>query len=100
MLHFPHPKNPKIKRVSRLVVLPDYQGIGVGVKLLNKVGDYYKGLGFDFRIVTSTPALLHSLNKNGWILQNIGRTKPTNSLIEFNKTASIKKNILSFKYIK
>ena len=27
--HFPHPKNPKIKTVHRLVVRPDYQGLGI-----------------------------------------------------------------------
>jgi GNAT superfamily N-acetyltransferase len=97
-LHFPHPKNPKIKRVSRLVVLPDYQGIGIGLKLLNQVGDFFIKQGFDFRIATSTPALINSLKFNGWLLQNIGKTKATKSLVAFNATRSSKKNILSFKY--
>lgn len=101
ILHFPHLKNPKIKRVHRLVVLPDYQGIGIGIRLLNKVGDYYKENGFDFRIVTSTPALVHSLKKRGWILVHYGRGKKVEGkgMKSFNATASVNRNIMSFKYI-
>lgn len=41
VIHQPHPKNTKLKRVSRLVILPDYQGIGLGTKFLNKIAEMY-----------------------------------------------------------
>lgn len=41
VLHQPHPINTKLKRVSRLVILPDYQGIGLGTKFLNEVAKIY-----------------------------------------------------------
>lgn len=56
--HFPHPKNPKIKSVHRLVVRPDYQGIGVGIRFLENVGRIYVDMGFDFHITTSQFALM------------------------------------------
>jgi len=83
-----------------LVVLPDFQGIGIGIRLLNIVGDYYKEQGFDFRIVTSTPALVNSLKKRGWALQSYGRGKKiTGNLKAFNATSAVNRNIMSFKYL-
>jgi GNAT superfamily N-acetyltransferase len=64
VLHQPHSQNRKLKRVSRLVVLPDYQGIGLGTKFLNVVAEYYTKLGFDFRIVTSAKNMIFALNKS------------------------------------
>lgn len=74
VLHFPHPKVKNMKRVHRLVILPDYQGIGIGNILLNKIGDYVKEKGDRFTIVTSSPSLIHSLkNNNNWICTHLGR---------------------------
>ena len=74
VIHFPHPKNSKIKKVTRLVVLPDYQGIGLGVAFLNIVAEIYKD--YDFRITTSAKNLIHALNKHkNWRLEHYGRSK-------------------------
>jgi GNAT superfamily N-acetyltransferase len=60
-------------RVSRLVVLPDYQGIGVGKKLLNLMADYYtRKTGLPFKIITSNPQLLRS-HLVDWIVTAKGR---------------------------
>lgn len=64
VIHAPHPINKKLKRASRLVILPDYQGIGLGVQFLNIVAEHYKQLGYDFRIVTSAKNMIHALNKS------------------------------------
>ena len=70
VIHQPN-KNKKIKRVCRLVVLPDYQGIGIGTKFLIKIAEYYNELGFDFSIVTSAKNLIKSLiKKKEFILIN------------------------------
>ena len=76
VMHFPHPKNSKIKRVTRLVILPDYQGIGLGTKFLNFIADFYTKQGFDFRIVTSAKNLIYALNRNKkWSLQRYEKGK-------------------------
>ncbi|HEP5208921.1 TPA: GNAT family N-acetyltransferase, partial [Streptococcus pyogenes] len=63
VIHFPHPKNKKIKRVTRLVILPDYQGVGLGTRFLKSVAEIYSCQGFDFRIVTSAKNLINALNR-------------------------------------
>jgi len=72
--HFPHPRAKNIKRITRLVTMPDYQGIGIGVKLLDWVANYYTKLNSRVRIVTSTPSLAYSLKYNiHWQLKRQGR---------------------------
>jgi ABC-type polar amino acid transport system ATPase subunit/GNAT superfamily N-acetyltransferase len=76
ILHFPHPKVKNIKKVHRLVILPDYQGIGIGGILLNSIADIYKKDNWRFNIVTSAPSLINSLKKsNSWITTRFSRTK-------------------------
>ena len=76
ILHFPHPKVKNMKKVHRLVILPDYQGIGIGGILLNSIADIYKKDNWRFNIVTSAPSLINSLKKsNSWITTRFSRTK-------------------------
>ena len=56
VLHFPHPKNDKIKRGHRLVILPDYQGLGLGNILSNKIAEYFVNNEFDYYSLTSSPS--------------------------------------------
>jgi len=75
IIKFVHPKVKNMYRVHRLVILPDYQGIGIGNKLLNFIAEKYYNEKFRFSIVTSTPALIFSLNKNNkWKCKRIGRS--------------------------
>ena len=48
-------------RVSRLVVLPDYQGLGFGMQLLNYFGSMYKSLDKKLYIKTSNPSLFFEM---------------------------------------
>lgn len=65
VLHQPHGKNAKLKRVSRLVVLPDYQGIGIGYLFLTEIAKLYVSQGWQFSIVTSAKNLVWKLYKSG-----------------------------------
>ncbi len=59
-------------RVSRLVVLPDYQGIGVGRRLLNFMADFYTSqIDLPFYILTSNPQLIHG-KMQGWSVKRFG----------------------------
>jgi ABC-type polar amino acid transport system ATPase subunit/GNAT superfamily N-acetyltransferase len=89
ILHLPHPKAKNIKKVHRLVILPDYQGIGVGGILLNQIGDIYKKDKWRFSIVTSAPSLIYSLkNSNEWICRHFGRMVATTGVIHGNANKS------------
>lgn len=52
------------RRISRTVVLPDYQGIGIGGRFVNAVCAGLKGQGLDTYTTTSHPARVRSLNKS------------------------------------
>lgn len=76
LIHFVHPRTRKIRMIHRLVVLPDYQGIGIGMKLMTFVARRYISKGLRVRIVTSNPALRTSLkNSPNWCLMYKGRHK-------------------------
>lgn len=66
------------KRIHRLVVLPDYQGIGIGMVFINQVCDYYKEVGFNVNLTTTTPSLIGALGRHkNWALVRKGRVKNT-----------------------
>lgn len=69
LLHFPHPKVKNMKRIHRIVVKPDYQGIGVGGKVMSEISKKYKEKGFRVSLVTSSQSFVHSLaNSKQWIM--------------------------------
>ena len=62
----------KYYRVSRLVVLPDYQGIGVGKRLLNFIAELYDSqTSLPFYILTSNPQIIHG-NLGKWKIKRLG----------------------------
>jgi GNAT superfamily N-acetyltransferase len=62
----------KYYRVSRLVVLPDCQGIGVGKRLLNFIAELYSSqTKMPFYILTSNPQIIRGGMKN-WKVPRFG----------------------------
>lgn len=99
IIHFPHPIK-SYKKVHRLVILPDYQGIGLGKLLLNEIAKLYKE---PFAITTSQPALINSLkNDINWVCtRNTRNTRNTGKLAkELNKTLSNKRITTTFVFKK
>lgn len=69
VLHQPHPKIKNIKRIHRIVVKPDYQGIGLGSKFLAEVAKKYKSEKYRVSLVTSSPAFIYGLSKSDcWVM--------------------------------
>jgi ABC-type lipoprotein export system ATPase subunit len=62
MMHMPHPKVGDIQRCSRLVTLPDFQGLGLAMVLIEKVGAAMKGIGKRARVYPAHPALVRSFD--------------------------------------
>jgi GNAT superfamily N-acetyltransferase len=73
--HLVHNGIMNAKRMHRLVVLPDYQGIGIGGKLFDHVARLYHERGHRVFARFSHPALVALLDKNkDWRLnQNVSR---------------------------
>jgi GNAT superfamily N-acetyltransferase len=64
------------KRVHRLVVLPDYQGVGIGTAFINAVAEIVNAEGFELNLTTTTPALVGALRRSPrWVLARYGRAK-------------------------
>jgi len=55
-MHFPHPTARNIKVSHRVVVLPDWQGLGIGGRLSEWLGQSLHEQGFRFRATTAHPA--------------------------------------------
>lgn len=64
------------KRVHRLVVMPDFQGIGIGMSFINAVCEQYKEKGLNVNLTTTTPSLVGALSRDKkWLLKRFGRVK-------------------------
>lgn len=103
VLHLPHPIAKNIKKIHRLVVLPDYQGIGLGVIFLNEIAKIIINDGNRCTITTSAPSLINSLKINKtWNCTHFGRLMAKTGLLHGlnNKTSNSKNRITaSFEYI-
>lgn len=55
---FRHPRRKNIMMGHRLVVLPDYQGVGVAGRLLDWAGQYLYDRGYSLHGVSSHPAMI------------------------------------------
>ena len=104
VLAFPHPIRKNIFKEHRSVVLPDYQGVGIGGKFTDFVADMYKRNGKNYISTTSNPAMIQTRLKNKkWKVTNKGRLgKGGNGLIHNkNKKGSTSTNriTMSFEYM-
>jgi ABC-type lipoprotein export system ATPase subunit/GNAT superfamily N-acetyltransferase len=63
VLPFPNGSFQDAFRISRLVVLPDFQGLGIGFKILNYISQLYKNIGKTMYIRTSNPGLYLGMQK-------------------------------------
>lgn len=79
-MHFPHAKAKDIKRAHRIVVLPDWQGLGIAGVLSEWVGEYLTQQGNRYMITTSHPAFIATMARSPrWKMhpmhKSIARTK-------------------------
>lgn len=95
IIQFPLRKGKK--RVHRLVVLPDYQGVGIGTHFINQVARIVESEGYELNLTTTTPAIIYSLLKSKeWILARHGREKSgMNGYQRYGKQMSHLKNTVS-----
>lgn len=98
VIHFPHPQNPNIKKVHRIVVLPDYQGIGVAKFMLTEIPKLYKD--YDFYLTSSSLAMFKALQKHPdyYLIRKGYSKKQTGNIVKLNKSSSSKRITFSFRY--
>lgn len=103
-LHFPHAKVKNCKRIHRIVVKPDYQGIGIGGKFMSVLAKNYKTDGCRIRLVTSAPNFIHGLqqSKNWLMVRKPSRVQPVSKSSGFSnktKATSTERLTASFEYV-
>lgn len=64
VLHRPHPRCRDIKGVSRLVTLPDYQGLGLGMVMMDRLGEVYKAANFRLHAYPAHPSFVRSFDSS------------------------------------
>lgn len=99
---FPHSKLKDVWRIARTVVLPDFQGIGIGREFNDFVAGAMKANGKNTTLVTGHPQMIRSLiNSPNWKMTAKPRRTPkpgkTSSLYS-SKTAATNRLVASFRY--
>lgn len=75
VLPFPHPKLKNTFRGHRSIVLPDYQGVGIGSAFTNYIADYFIKNNKRYISTTSNPAMIHArVNDEKWLMIRKSRT--------------------------
>jgi len=77
-LYRPHPTAHDIMGISRLVTLPDWQGLGLAMILCDNLGAAFKAVGRRLHMYPAHPSLVRSFNRSKeWkILKKPGRFSP------------------------
>jgi GNAT superfamily N-acetyltransferase len=90
-----------VRRISRIVTLPDYQGIGIGMAVAEAVAEVQRSEGLRVRVTASHPALVaHCRRSQRW---RACRFMPTGSRpqpkIVRNYRGSHGRAVVSFEYV-
>lgn len=75
-----------------MVILPEYQGIGLGTNLLSRVAQYNRDMGYDFMIITSSIAMIKGLsNSDEWVATRYGKVVPiTGKTLQYKNHRNVK----------
>jgi len=100
VLHFPHAQVANFKREHRTVVLPDFQGVGIGNRLSELVASHYKKQGFRFICTTSAPSMIHHRSKSkNWRCHRFGNVSKGGKTSKASRVNSSKRKSAGFEYI-
>ncbi|MCG8451239.1 MAG: GNAT family N-acetyltransferase, partial [Pirellulales bacterium] len=63
------------RRFTRIVTLPDYQGMGIGMRVVAAVASLHRAEGLRINVTSSHPALIrHCKNSDQWKAVNVKKT--------------------------
>ena len=99
VIHFPHPIVKNMVKIHRLVVKPDYQGLGIGSRLLDLIANRYIIEKKRVSITTSSPSLIRSLAKHkDWSCVRKGRVAKNSKSSAMKNSSSSNRITVSFEY--
>ncbi len=88
-------------RISRIVTLPDYQGIGIGTAVAESVAQLHREEGKRMNLTASHPAVIaHCRQSPRWRAVNVKKTgsSPATRLVA-NYRGSAGRAVVSFEYL-
>jgi ABC-type lipoprotein export system ATPase subunit/GNAT superfamily N-acetyltransferase len=91
VMPMPHGKIQNARRIARIVMLPDFQGVGVGAHLMNVVASAYVADGKKIYATTSHPAVINGLNNN----PNWAMVRKPSRVQKQGKSSTIGKDVTS-----
>jgi GNAT superfamily N-acetyltransferase len=88
-------------RITRVVTLPDYQGVGIGMRVAEAVGELYRAAGCRLNVTGSHPALIaHCAKSPLWRTVRVLRTGSGNTArFVYNYRGSAGRAVVSFEYL-
>lgn len=90
------------RRFSRIVTLPDYQGMGIGMRVVAAVASLHRSEGHRINVTSSHPALIrHCRHSNLWRTVNVKKMgSSTRNVARISAYRSSKgRAVVSFEYI-
>ena len=101
-IHFMHAKTRNIKMAHRLVVLPDYQGLGIAGRLADWLGQHLWEQNYRYRFVVAHPGLVKMfLRSPRWVRTGNKAKKVATSKKSINAKANLsgrRLSMTSFEY--
>jgi GNAT superfamily N-acetyltransferase len=86
-------------RVTRIVTLPDYQGVGIGMAVLETVAQLHRGEGHRINVTASHPALVaHCRRSPRWRAVSVKRIG-SSGIRRFRYRGSGGRAVVSFEYL-
>ncbi len=88
------------RRISRIVTLPDYQGIGIGAAFLEAIGEIHRNENLRLSITASHPSIIrHCTNSNRWKTTNLMKTGASRKQAIQGYKSSSGRCVVSFEYL-
>lgn len=99
VLSFPHPTKKGYWREHRTVIFPDFQGVGIGHRFSNEIGELFNEENKTLISTSSNPAFINARkNDKKWIITRYGRSKKGTGRITNKANTSHNRMTVSFQY--
>jgi GNAT superfamily N-acetyltransferase len=90
---------PRTRRISRLVVSPEFQGLGIGRRFAEWAGERCRDRGQSLRISTAHPAMLAALAKSEkWRLARRARCRAHTTFARWTRPTLLGRTLTTFEY--